>query len=133
MLEIVPEKSKLPPGFTNLDNLPDNCLFLVYLRVLKDTLKLPQLVKKLTCWFRDCRKNAFSYRFTGKETKVFCHKFMFIIQCLNHAADCSGPKTCSISFFFVYSCEMRFRISLRLKLLSMTSNNANRLVSFFII
>ena len=92
------QKSKLPPGFTNLDNLPDNCLFLVYLRTLKDILKLTRLVKKLTRRFRDGRKNAFSYRFTGKETKVFCHKFMFIIQCLNHAADSPSLRLAALAF-----------------------------------
>jgi hypothetical protein len=42
-----------PPGFANLENLPENSPILVYLRTLKDTLKLTQLVKKLTRWFRD--------------------------------------------------------------------------------
>ena len=98
MLEIVLEKSELPPGFTNLDNLPENCLFLVYLRTLKDTLKLTRLVKKLIRWFKNGRKNAFSYRFTRKETKVFCHKFMFIIQCLNHAADSPSLKLAALAF-----------------------------------
>ena len=98
MLEIVVEKSKLPPGSTNLDKLPENCLFLVYLRTLQDTLKLTRLVKKVIRWFKDGRKNAFSYRFTGKETRVFCHKFMFIIQCLNHAADSPSLRLAALAF-----------------------------------
>ena len=71
MLEIALVKSKLPPNFTNLDGLPDNSPFIVYLRILKETLKVTRLVKKLIRWFRDGRKNSFSYRFTGKETKNF--------------------------------------------------------------
>ena len=98
MLEIVVEKSKLPPGSTNLDKLQENCLFLVYLRTLQDTLKLTRLVRKVIRWFKDGRKNAFSYRFTGKETRVFCHKFMFIIQCLNHAADSPSLRLAALAF-----------------------------------
>ena len=111
MLEIVLEKSELPPGFTNLDNLPENCLFLVYLTILKDTLKLTRLVKKLIRWFKDGQKNAFSYRFTGKETKVFCHKFMFIIQCLNHAADSPSLKLAALAFCCVISYFSRVEIT----------------------
>ena len=69
MLEIVLEKSEFPPGFTNLDNLPENCLFLVYLRTLKDTLKLTRLVKKLIRWFKDGRKNAFHTDLQGRKQR----------------------------------------------------------------
>lgn len=100
MLEIALEKSKLPPGYTNLDNLPNNSPILVYLRTLKDTVELTRLVKKLTRWFRDGRKGVFSHWFTGKETKVFCHKFMFVIHCLNqeHADSCPRLRLSALAF-----------------------------------
>lgn len=92
ILEIVLAKAKVPPSCTDINSLPDNSPFIVYLRILKDTLKVTRLVKKLTRWFREGRKNSFAYRFTGKETKKFCHKFMFVIQCLSDANNSPGTK-----------------------------------------
>ena len=80
MSELALSISNLLPSHTSVADLPDNSPFLLYLNTLKDTLKLSRLVKKLTQWFKDGRKGSFSYRFTGKETKVFCNKFMFVIQ-----------------------------------------------------
>ena len=56
-------------------------LLIVFLTILKDTLRVTRLVKKLKHWFKEGRNKSFSYRFTGKETKLFCQKFAFVIQC----------------------------------------------------
>ena len=82
MLEIAIAKSKIPPSVTELNSLPSQCKFIVFLTILKDTLRVTRLVKKLKHWFKEGRNKSFSYRFTGKETKLFCQKFAFVIQCL---------------------------------------------------
>ena len=82
MLEIAVAKSKIPPTLTDITCLPSQCIFVVFLTILKDTLRVTRLVKKLKHWFKEGRKKSFSYRFTGKETKQFCQKFAFLLQSL---------------------------------------------------
>jgi hypothetical protein len=53
-----------------------------FFTILKDTLRVTRPVKKLKNWFKEGQNMSFSYRFTGKETKLFCQKFAFVIQCL---------------------------------------------------
>ena len=82
MLEIAVAKSKIPPSCTDIDSLPSQCNFVVFLAILKGTLRVNRLVKKIKHWFKEGRKKSFSYRFTGKETKQFCQKSAFLLQCL---------------------------------------------------
>ena len=92
MLELVLSTSNVLPSHTSVSDLPDDSPFLAYLNTLKDTLKLSRLVKKLMHWFKDGRKGSFSYRFTGKETKVFCRKFGFVIQSLSNTENSPQVK-----------------------------------------
>ena len=73
----------------DIDQLPEKCAFVVYLTVLKDVLRVSGLVRKVKTWIAEGRKCPFSYRFTGIETKVFCRKFMFVLQLA------SDPKLCA--------------------------------------
>ena len=82
MLEVAVAKSKIPPTLTDITCLPSQCNFVVFLTILKDTLRVTRLVKKLKHWFKEGRKKSFSYRFTGKKTKQFCQKFAFLLQSL---------------------------------------------------
>ncbi len=87
MLEIAIAKSKISPSLTEINSLPSQCKFIVFLTILQDTLRVTRLVKKLKHWFSDGRKKSFSYRFTGKETKQFCQKFAFLLQSLGDEND----------------------------------------------
>ena len=42
-------------------------------------------------WFNSGRKGGFDYRFTGKETKKLCHKFMYLVAALESEDD--SPET----------------------------------------
>ena len=91
MLEIVLAKSKLPPSFADLDSLQDNSPSKIYLGVLRNDLKVTRLVNKLVRWFKDGRKGAFSYRFTGKETKIFSETSLFLaFRIYSLTRSCSG-------------------------------------------
>ena len=70
MLEVALSKSNITPSCNDIDQLPEKSTFVVYLTVLKDVLRVSQLVRKVKTWFTEGRKGPFSYRFTGKETKV---------------------------------------------------------------
>ena len=77
MLEIAIAKSKIPPSVTELNSLPSQCKFIVFLTILKDTLPVTRLVKKLKHWFKEGQK---SLSVTGSLEKK--QKFAFVIQCL---------------------------------------------------
>ena len=91
MLEIALSKSNITPSCKEIDQLPANSTLVVYLTILKETVRVPRLVKKIKTWFGEGRKTSFAYRFTGKETKNFCRKFMFVLQALSNPAD--SPET----------------------------------------
>lgn len=102
MLEIALAKSKIPASCTDINSLPEYCPFIVYSTILKDTLCVTRLVKKLKHWFQEGRRKSFSYRFTGKETKKFCQKFMFVLQGLSDVSD--PPETKLKIAALAYSC-----------------------------
>lgn len=91
MLEIALSKSNITPSCKEIDQLPANSTLVVYLTILKETVRVSRLVKKIKTWFGEGRKTSFAYRFTGKETKNFCRKFMFVLQALSNPAD--SPET----------------------------------------
>ena len=68
----------------NVSKLPNNCPFAIYLNCLETQVKCGRLAKNLKRWFNEKRakKEEFSYRFTGKETKLFCWHFMEVISTL---------------------------------------------------
>ena len=53
---------------------------------------LTRLRKKVDKWFEKGRNAPLSYRFTGKETKKFCHKFMFLINAISSDGDSPRDK-----------------------------------------
>ena len=91
ILEIALAKSSMTQSCTQIEDLPPQSLFRTYIRVLKDKLGAARLVKKIRFWFNEGRKSKFSYRFAGKESRIFCHKFVFLLQELYQAVD--PPET----------------------------------------
>ena len=100
MLAVALSKSNFTQSCNDIDQLPEKSTFVVYLTVLKDVLRVSRLVRKVKSWFAEGRKCPFSYRFTGKETKVFCRKFMFVLQALSDPVDSTVTqlKLASIAF-----------------------------------
>lgn len=67
----------------NINHLPNTTPMAKYMTVLKETIKAGRLYKKVQKWFSEKRKTEdFSYRFTGKESKLFCWHFMKICKTL---------------------------------------------------
>jgi hypothetical protein len=110
ILEIALSKSKIAANFIDVDSLPNDAPFFLYLVALKEQLKATRLFKKVKKWFSEGRKRSFAYRFTGKETKIFCHKFMFLIACLRNDSD--SPETKLRLAAIAYCClQLRDAIS----------------------
>lgn len=85
ILEHAIAKSNIPKSCTNPSELPD-CQFISYLSALKQ-MNAKRLYKKVKKWFSQGQKGSLSYRFTGKETKIFCHKFQYLIDAIRRQED----------------------------------------------
>ena len=83
MLEIALAKSGVTPSWKQIDDLLPSSPLAVYSTVLKYKFRVARLLRKRKTWFSEGRKSSFSYRFTGKETKIFCHKFVCILRALS--------------------------------------------------
>ena len=91
MLETSLAKSSITGTCKQIEDVPPDSPFSLYITVLKNQLRVGRLVKRIKSWFNEGRKGSFSYRFTGKETRIFCHKFMFVLHALSKETD--PPET----------------------------------------
>ena len=67
---------------TGFAQVPSTSLFFKYVETLRSKCFLSRLSKKVIRWFNETRGNgkAFKYRFTGKDSRMFLHNFMFLID-----------------------------------------------------
>ena len=127
---------------TAVSDLPDSSPILAFLKCLKDTLKCGRQYKAFLRWFSEKWKKgiAFSYRFTGLESKYFCWQFATLIQELLKIPTLSKGhvlKLHTLSFIGVklrdaVSIYSRVEVSIEqvenLKVLSLQFLNANSLL-----
>ena len=99
MLQHSTAKSNIPSSCTNPADLPE-CPFSLHLSALKE-MGVSRLHKKVKSWFAQGRKGALSYRFTGKETKKFCHKFMSVVTAISCDDDRPVHKLQICAFAFI--------------------------------
>jgi len=86
---IVMSSTPIPPSTKAITSLDPDCCLRKFLVALKQTVKANNLHNKICRWFKDRSSNTdFSCRFTGEETKKFCHGFMSLISIVFSA--CSG-------------------------------------------
>ena len=81
------DRSKIPSSCKDIADVPENSCFARYLCALKTEVRAGRLLKKVKKWFNSGRKGSFDYRFTGKETKKLCHKFMYLLAALESEGD----------------------------------------------
>ena len=81
------DRSKIPSSCKDIADVPENSCFARYLCALKTEVRAGRLLKKVKKWFNSGRKGSFDYRFTGKETKKLCHKFMYLVAALESEGD----------------------------------------------
>lgn len=82
LLNLAFDVSSIPKGVHDVDELPVNCPLLLYLNTIKDQIKCNLLYIKLRRWFQSGVSKSLDYRFTGKESKLFSHNFMYLISVL---------------------------------------------------
>ena len=104
---------------SNIDNcnsisdVPPNSVFGKYYHCIRFIVKATRLAKKNRKWFAgDRSKNKqLEYRFTGKESRLFCHNFMSIVLSLKTDTD-QDPHTFQLHVFAYTAINLRDSVSL---------------------
>ena len=68
---------------TSFLQVPPSCPFGVYVETMQTKCQLSRLAKRVIKWFNENKGNSskeFDYRFTGKDSRLFLHNFMFLID-----------------------------------------------------
>jgi hypothetical protein len=82
-LEAVVQISNIPSDHILFSQLPSNCPFVLYVNALKSKCSLSRLAKKVIKHYNESGSNLvkkFDYRFTGKDSRLFLHNFMYLID-----------------------------------------------------
>ena len=84
LLDLVLSKSSLPPNLHVIFDLPSSCPMARYLEAMSNNVKAGRLKKQLAKWVIEdrTRDKDFSYRFTGKDSKLILHGFMYLVDAI---------------------------------------------------
>ena len=89
---------------TSFSQVPPETPFFKFIDVLRSKCNLNRLAKRIIRWYDDNAKTdarTFNYRFTGKDSRMFLHNFMFLINVLENGA--SG-KAAELLHVHAYLC-----------------------------
>ena len=89
LLEEVVRISKIPSDNILFSQLPSNCPFVHYVNVLSNKCCLSRLAKKVIKHYNETGSlltKKFDYRFTGRDSRLFLHNFMFLIDAIEPLA-----------------------------------------------
>lgn len=100
MLVHANDKSKLAPNCTNPVRDVPGCALASRLTTLKE-IGASRLYKKVKKWCSQGQKGFLSYRFTGKETRKFCHNVMSILKAILREDDSPQQQLQICTFAFV--------------------------------
>ena len=97
----------------SISDVPPNSVFGKYYHCIRFIVKATRLAKKIRKWFAgDRSKNKqLEYRFTGKESRLFCHNFMSIVLSLKTDTD-QNPHTFQLHVFAFTAINLRDSVSL---------------------
>ncbi|CAB3982880.1 Hypothetical predicted protein [Paramuricea clavata] len=82
-------KSKISVACKTFAELPQDSCLVKLVNTLQHILHVGRLAKKVKKWFDEtqCRQNDLQYRFTGKESRAFCHHFSTLLSLLKLPSD----------------------------------------------
>ena len=109
LLEEAISGSNIPVMGVDLSTLPDETPLKKFVLSIKN-VGASRLCKEIKKWLKEGRKKKFEYRFTGKETKCFCHKFMFLIDSLRREND-MGPESLRLMSVAFAALQLRDAVS----------------------
>ncbi|XP_031550490.1 uncharacterized protein LOC116287922 [Actinia tenebrosa] len=88
--ELLNQCSKNVSGVSSFSKLPSHSKLVRYVETLRTKCNLPRVAKKVIKWFEDSKnsqKDKFDYRFTGKDSRMFLHNFMFLFEIIEEGSD----------------------------------------------
>ena len=101
--------SVLPGSATSFNpRVPQTSPFFRYVFILRSKCSLSILAKKVQKWFNETggKGKDFDYRFTGKDSRLFLHNFMFLIDVLEQVSTGMGKKVLHIhAYLCLCLCE----------------------------
>ena len=100
-------KPNLPSSFSQI---PPGTPFYKFIDVLRSKCNLNRLAKRIIRWYDENAKidgMAFNYRFTGKDSRMFLHNFMFLIDELENGVSDKLLKFFTFKPISVFACEMQ--------------------------
>jgi hypothetical protein len=94
ILEYAIGVSKLPQNVNVFKDVVPESPFARLIDSLKTKANLSRLSKKIIRWFDETKGNGktFEYRFTGHESRMFLHNFMYLIQAISNKSDSESHK-----------------------------------------
>ena len=95
-------KSKLPTCKT-FSEVPQGCCFSRVVTALKCEVKVGRLAKKVTKWFDETQgtKGDLPYRFTGKESRMFCQNYARLLTFLRQDGDSQKQNQTILALAYV--------------------------------
>ena len=75
--------------------VPPDTPFSRYIDILRSKCNLSRLAKKVIRWYDEnasSNRKSFDYRFTGKDSRMFLHNFMFLIDALESGASSKATE-----------------------------------------
>ena len=83
------KKSQLPADCKKFSEVPTDSPFARVITALQTEVKTRRLANKTKQWFNETQGSGsdLHYRFTGKDSRCFCHNFMRLIRWLSNESD----------------------------------------------
>ena len=96
-------KSELLRAISTFADVPTSSVFYKVIHSLQYEVKAKRLAKKVKKWFDETQgKQAdLQYRFTGKESRLFCHNFMQLIKSLSSESDSKKQKQTVLALVYI--------------------------------
>lgn len=96
-------KSVISPSCKSFSDVPENSCLAQIVQALKTEVKTGRLAKKVVRWFDEtqARQGDLQYRFTGKESRLFCHNFSRLLLFLRQAGDTKKQKQTIFALLYI--------------------------------
>ena len=95
------------------ENVPIHCPFSNFVCALQTKCRLSRLAKKIIRWFNETKAEGkhFDYRFTGQDSRMLLHNFMYLIESLESPHDSAGQKF-KIHVFAFIALQLKYAVSI---------------------
>lgn len=96
-------KSKISPSCKSYSDIPEDSCLSQIVSALKTKVKTGRLAKKVMKWFDETqgKQGDLQYRFTGKESRLFCHNFSRLLFVLKQEGDNRKQRLTILILLFI--------------------------------